>query len=201
MTDDDRDFDRPARTPSRWPAAVGVVLVVGGIGGLGYWYYEKVETQRRAAAAVREEARRDEEREWAEAEVARAARRVTVADAGALAGNLLAPAAPPRTPAETRQLADRLSKQLVGTWRGTTTDGAAREVEYRADGTFRDAVTGGSAARTLAGTWTAATPTGTRVLKVERTGGGPAAVRVTFEGDELVHDGDRPGVADVLRKP
>lgn len=103
-------------------------------------------------------------------------------------------------PAETRELTETLSKRLVGVWTGTQADGGMRRVEYKANGTFTDAVTGGKSPREQAGTWKAAAPIGTRGLKLDRTGGGRSPVRVTFEDDELVHDGDAPGDSVVLRK-
>lgn len=105
----------------------------------------------------------------------------------------------PRNPGETQQLTTKLTGQLAGAWEGKLADGGTRRVEYRANGTFTDTVTGGSAPREQTGTWKA-TLVGSKGLKLDRTGGGRTPVRVTFEGDELIHDGDAPGVSVVLRK-
>ncbi len=169
--------------------ALVAVLVLIPVGGVAVWAYQQRVEAGRLAQRARDESFAAEDRAWDERRLARlrADRRAELA---ALPGRLAdALALPPRV-AEAR--AAELGKGVVGTWRG-----GPREVEYRADGTFRDAVAGG---REWVGTWAVARLTGTRVLHLARTGGGPAAVRMTLEGDELIHD-DEPGRATVLRRP
>ena len=89
------------------------------------------------------------------------------------------------TPKQVQETTTNLTRRLVGVW-----ESAGREVEYRAEGTFRDGL--------LEGTWKAAGVSGTKVLKVERSAG-RSPVRITFEGDELIHD-DGAGMSSVLRK-
>ncbi|MBX9623691.1 MAG: hypothetical protein K2X82_07740, partial [Gemmataceae bacterium] len=165
-----------ARGPGFAPLAVALVAAVG----LGGYAWVQVRRQDRA--------RDEEQRARLEAEVAAdraAARRPPdLAAVGAGLGALLPVAETPDNPKPVR---DRLAAELVGVWAG-----GGREVEYRADGTYRDG--------DLAGTWKAVGLTGTRVLTVERTGGGPARVRVTFEGDELLHDGPGVGTVTALRR-
>jgi len=93
-----------------------------------------------------------------------------------------------------------LTGRLAGSWRADLGNGVTQRVEYRADGTYTDTVTGGDRARQLMGTWKVAGLVGTKGLKLTRTGGGRPQVNVVFEGDELVHDADEPGVTAVFRK-
>ena len=58
---------------------------------------------------------------------------------------------------------------------------------------------GAADGRGWAGTWAVERLGGTRVLHVRRTGGGPGVVRVSVEGDELIHDTE-PGRAAALRR-
>jgi hypothetical protein len=179
VTPDDADeYDpRPGRR-GRGPGLVPLAVAAVAAAGLGGYAWLQVARQDRARA--------EERLARAEAEEAadRAARKpVALGDVVGGAAGLLA-AGPPADPGP---VTDRLRTELVGVWAG-----GGREVEYRADGTYRDGE--------LAGTWEPAGLTGTKVLTVRRTGGGPARVRVTFEGDELLHDGPGPGVVTVLRR-
>lgn len=177
---DDRS-DRPARDPN--PGLVPLLLAAVAAAGLGGYAWVQVQRQDRARA---EEQLARAEAEAAAAEAAERAadrRREPPGPAGGLAAFLPLSV----TPADAGPVRDRLAKELVGVWAG-----GGREVEYRADGTFRDGP--------LAGTWKPAGLTGTKVLTVERAGGGPARVRVTFEGGELLHGGGEPGTVDVLRR-
>jgi uncharacterized Zn finger protein (UPF0148 family) len=101
-------------------------------------------------------------------------------------------ATPPADSAEGKKLQESLRQKLVGVWEGTTPGGATRRVEYKADGTFTDSE------KDQSGKWQVAGLIGTKGLKLDRGGKGP--VRVVFEDDELVHDGDAPGESVVLRK-
>jgi hypothetical protein len=169
--------------------ALVAVLILLPVGVVAVWAYQRQVEAVRLEQRARDEAFADEDRAWDERRLARdrADRRAALA---ALPGRVADAFALPPAVAERR--AAELGKAVVGTWRGGT-----REVEYRADGTFRDAVTG---RREWVGTWAVARLTGTRVLHLTRAGGGPAAVRLTIEGDELIHD-DEPGRATVLRRP
>lgn len=183
--------------PERGGFAVYVVaaaVVLAATAGLvGVTYYRKAEAERA------------EKRARMEAEIAAdraaAARRGWDAELAALPDRL-PPGVLPGVPLPVNQVEGRtaeLSRKLVGVWRGPAAGGGVRAVEYRADGTFRDAVTGGPAPREWAGEWAARGASGARVLRVARTGGGPDVVGVSVEGDELVHD-DEPGRAVVLRR-
>ena len=173
---DDTDYVPPRRVGWGVPALVGVLVLGAGLGYAGW--REKRQREQHRLAAARAAA--------ADAEAARAAARRDPAGGGGMLGGLLPLAV---TPADPRPVMDRLGTALVGVWAG-----GGREVEYRADGTFRDG--------DLSGTWKVAGLAGTKVLALERTGGGPARVRVTFEGDELLHDGPEAGTVLVLkRKP
>jgi hypothetical protein len=107
---------------------------------------------------------------------------------------------PPANSPDALRIRDELGRKLAGVWEGKLADGGTRRIEYRGNGTFTDTVTGGSAPREQSGNWKATALVGTKGLKLDRTGGGRTPVRVTFEGDELIHDGDAPGVSVVLRK-
>ena len=174
-TDDADDFPR-RRAGWGVPVLVAVLVVGAGLGYAGWRENRQRDEARRAELVARLEAE-------AAAEAAAERRRDPLGVGGGV-GALLPLAATPDDPGP---VTDRLAKELVGVWAG-----GGREVEYRADGTYRDG--------DLAGTWEPAGLTGTKVLAVRRTGGGPARVRVTFEGDELLHDGPEAGAVDVLRR-
>jgi hypothetical protein len=146
-----------------------------------------------AAVVVADRTRAEEaERAQEAAEAAAADRRV--AEAAEVAARRPPPVGlfggptgqPALTPEQSQKTAAALAARLVGAWAG-----GGREVEYRADGTFRDGP--------LEGTWQATQARGTRVLVVRRSAG-RSPLRVAFEGDELVHDAPEPGVSHVLRK-
>ena len=175
---DDEEDERPRA--KRWLLGGFVFLLLVAVAVVGGVMY--VEAQRERAEedlAAAEEARED-----AEVQAARAMRRPPPRGERQPDGNPFFNVAPPPTAKQTAQMTAALSRRLVGVW-----EGAGREVEYRAEGTFRDGP--------LLGTWKAIGMSGTKVLKVERSAG-RSPVRVTFEGDELIHDGD--GNAVVLRK-
>lgn len=177
VADDEDAAERPRA--KRWLLGGFVFLLLGAVAVVGGVMY--VEAQRERAEedlAAAEDARED-----AEVQAARAMRRAPRAERPP-DGNPFFNVAPPPTAKQTAQLTADLGRRLVGVW-----EGAGREVEYRAEGTFRDGP--------LEGTWKASGVNGTKVLKVERSAG-RSPVRVTFEGDELIHDGD--GNAVVLRK-
>lgn len=180
--DADDEYDPRPRRRSRGPGFAPLAVALAAAVGLGGFAWLQVQRQDRARAEERAAA----ESARADALAAeRAARRPPdLAAVGAGLGALLPVAETPDNP---KPVLDRLANGLVGVWAG-----GGREVEYRADGTYRDG--------DLAGTWKAVGLTGTRVLTVERTGGGPARVRVTFEGDELLHDGPGPGAVTALRR-
>jgi len=174
--------------PRRHIALVGALILLA-VGGAAAWAYLRRAEAERVEQRARDEAFADEDRAWNEQRLARlrADRQAALAALpGRVAGAFQLP------PAAAEKRAAEMGKRLVGTWRGDT-----REVEYRADATFRDAVTDG---REWVGTWEVARLTGTRVLHLTRAGGGPEVVRLSFEGDELIHD-DTPGRATVLRRP
>lgn len=108
------------------------------------------------------------------------------------------PKSPPPSPAEAQRQIDQLRPQLIGTWKSKPGDPTVRTIEYRADGTFRDEVTGPKA-RVLEGTWEVAGVAGKKGLKLTRSGGSPP-VRTVLEGGELIHDADEPGATAVLVK-
>lgn len=172
---DDPDYRPPRRFGWGVPALVAVLVLGAGLGYAGW--RENRQRERHQLEAARADAQ-------AAAEAARDAARRRDTTGGGMFGGLVPLAV---TPADPRPVMDRLGTALVGVWAG-----GGREIEYRADGTFRDGE--------QSGTWKAAGLTGTKVLAVERTGGGPARVRVTFEGDELLHDGPEPGTVLVLRR-
>lgn len=169
--------------------AAGGVLVLAAAGAAGYAYHLRTEAEA-FERKVRADAELAEEQKAWERARRQAAREELAAVPAGLVRMLPGVAVPP---ADAAKHAAALKQRILGVWRGGT-----REVEYRADGTFRDVVTG-PGAREWAGTWTAESATGTRVLRVARAGGGPAVVTVTVEGDELIHD-DGTGAATVLRK-
>jgi hypothetical protein len=185
--------DPPRRGPGLAIVICVALLVVAG-GAVGVVAFNRREAAQQAEVRARREAELAAQ-QAADDEAfanARAAWRDFLA---ALPAPLVTNPLPPEL-AEKR--AAELRADLVGTWRGGGAAGGTREVEYRADGTFRDAVTG-PGAREWRGEWAVIGPSGRRVLRVTRSGGGPDSVKLAFEGDELVHD-DEPGVATVLRR-
>jgi hypothetical protein len=176
-------------------AAVGLGIAAAVV--VGFLYFARMREQQRAhqdALVAEERAVMAEEQHARE----RAAGRVDLAALPAAIPGLF-PAGGPLPPDVAAKQAAELGQKAIGVWRGPGPDGGTREVEYRADGTFRDAVTGGPAPREWAGTWEVVGTRGTRVLRVARLGGGPMAVQLSFEGDELIHDAE-PGRATVLRR-
>jgi hypothetical protein len=181
---DDEDDDEPQPRSKAWLYA-GAFFVLAGFAVVGLTAYVQQQRER----ADEEQIAAEEEREAAERRAARAARPNGFGKGGPFVApppNLRFDATRP-TP---EQIA-ALSKRLVGVWR-TAAPEPPREVEYRADGSFRDGK--------LDGTWKATGALGARVLTVERSAG-RSPLRVTFEGDELIHDGEEPGTSAVLRKP
>lgn len=182
---DEEDADEQPRSKQWMFGAVAVLLLLG-LAVVGAVRYVEQQRERAEEEQLAAEMARDD----AERQAARAARAPRPFPAkGTPPPNPFF--APPREPSpkETKEAIARLSKRLVGVWRA---DGPApREVEYRAEGTFRDGP--------LEGTWKAVGVNGPKVLKLERSAG-RSPVRVTFEGDELLHDGEEPGVSAVLRK-
>lgn len=180
------DEELPAeRRSSTWllGAAVLVVVAVIGVG-----VYAAVVMADRARAEQMEAEREAQAARQAEQKAALQAKMAKAANRDGQGGNPLAGllGAGQMNPAQAKQAADALAGKLVGTWAGN-----GREVEYKADGTFRDGA--------LAGTWKAVAAKGTKVLTVERSAG-RSPLRVTFEGDELIHDAAEAGVSHVLRK-
>lgn len=181
-------------------AAAGVAGMVV-LGGAAFYFVRSQEHARRADA-------RAVEARWMAEEIQAKADRARFAhahDVGLDDPQVFPPGllpfvpAPPLDPGEAGARIDALADQLLGVWTGPGADGGARVVEYRDDGTFRDVVRGGTAPRRWSGTWTVERLVGTRGLRLTRTGGGPEAVRVAFERNELIHD-DTPGRATVLRQ-
>ncbi|HJZ54150.1 MAG TPA: hypothetical protein VKE74_04300 [Gemmataceae bacterium] len=181
--------------PGRVVLVVLLVILLAGGGALGFLWYQRQAEAERAQAEQAEAEARERERERELKKPSAPSKSLDLGRAGAMLDALAGRSK--RSSAEPQQTSARLSSQLVGTWR--TKPGAAPErvIEYRSDGTYRDALAGG---RTLEGTWKVAGASGQKVLKVERTGGGPSPVRVTFEDGELIHDGDEPGSTSVLVK-
>jgi uncharacterized Zn finger protein (UPF0148 family) len=99
--------------------------------------------------------------------------------------------------AEGKQLTDSLSKKLIGTWEGTGGDGTKHTVTYQ-PGTYKHETVGKGKGSLSEGTYQVSGLIGTKGLKLRR--GGDPAVKVVFEGDELLHDTDTPGETVVLRK-
>jgi endogenous inhibitor of DNA gyrase (YacG/DUF329 family)/type II secretory pathway pseudopilin PulG len=185
--DDDEDTEEQPRS-KRWMIGAVALLVLVGLAVVGAMSYverqrERAEEEQLAAEMAREAAEHQERR-------AQQARPFPRRGPMKEAGPPLNPFFGPPTAKDLKETTDELSKRLVGVWRAGGSE-PVREVEYRADGTFRDGP--------LEGTWKAAGVSGSKVLKVERSAG-RSPVRVTFEGDELLHDGDEPGVSLVLRK-
>lgn len=189
---DDEDEEQPRS--KRWMAGAMALLVVAGLAVMGVMSYVQAQRERAEEELLAREEAREQAREKAEREAGRAAfaaRGLPPRGPGAKAApptDLFFPRPP--TAKETKEAIDGLSSRLVGVWQ-TAAPEPPREVEYRADGTFRDGP--------LEGTWKAVGVSGSKVLKVERSAG-RSPVRVTFEGDELLHDGDAAGVSLVLRK-
>lgn len=182
--EEETDDERPR---SKW-WVVGVlgVLVLAGLGVMGVMRY--VERQRERAEEEQLAAELD--RDAAERQAVRAMRAEGFGKRGREAppqNPLFAPSRPP-TAEQTKQTVAELSKRLVGVWRSAA---PPVEVEYRADGSFRDGP--------LIGTWKATTARGPKVLVVERSAG-RSPVRITFEGDELIHDSEEVGTSVVLRR-
>lgn len=171
--------------------ALVAVLILIPVGAVAVWAYQQRVEAERLAQRARDESFAEEDRAWNRRRIARlqAERRAEIA---ALPARVADAVVPPLPPAVAEKRAAELGKQLIGVWVG-----GGRTVEYHPDGTFRDAVDGG---REWAGTWEVARLSGTRVLHLTRAGGGPAAVRLTIEGNEVIHD-DEPGRAVVLRRP
>ncbi len=176
---------------------IGGALVVGAVAVAVFAYRERVRAERLARAEA--------DRASFEAEMVQMVR---VTQQRRAARELMAewPLVLPPLPGDERlppdeaaKRAGELGQKVIGVWRGPGVDGGTRVIEYRANGTFRDAVSGGPADRTWAGEWGVAGLSGTRVLRLTRAGGGPSLVRLTFEGGELVHD-DVSGRATVLRQ-
>jgi hypothetical protein len=90
-------------------------------------------------------------------------------------------------------LQTKLRAKLLGSWEGTAPDGVAHKVTYAADGKYTLDVGGKSST----GMWTATGLTGGKVLKITRGG---TSLKVVFEGAELLHDTETPGVAIVMKK-
>lgn len=181
----------------RQTVLAGVLLVLPGAGA-AVWAYRQQAEAARLEQRARDEALAEEDRAWDRRRLARLRADREAALAALPARVAEAFAADPLPPAAAERRAAELGMRVVGAWRGPHPDGGTREVEYRADGTFRDAVTG-AGAREWVGTWAVARLTGTRVLHLTRGGGGPASIKMTVEGDELIHD-DEPGRATVLRR-
>jgi hypothetical protein len=103
-------------------------------------------------------------------------------------------------PADAQRLRAELGKKLVGTWRADLGNGAVQVIEYRADGTFKDSLTGASGGRETSGSYQIAGLIGTRGLRLDRPIGSRNQVEAIFEGDELIHDTDDPAVSGVFRR-
>ncbi len=172
--------------------AVLVLIPAGGAALLAY--QRRVEAEQAERRALLEAELAQEQQLWEREQAAR--RRAEIAALPAALPGLMPGVID--QPADAEKLGDELGKKAVGVWHGTGHAGGVRAVEYRVNGTFRDVVTG-AGAREWAGTWTVAGATGTRLLRLTRQGGGPVTVRLSFEGDELIHD-DEPGRATVLRR-
>ncbi|MBN9517206.1 hypothetical protein J0H58_01595 [bacterium] len=185
--------DAPRRSLRLWGLIPVLVLIPAG-GAALFAYQRHVEAERAERRALLEAELAAEQRVWEEQQAARRRAEITALPA-ALPG--LMPGVIDQ-PADAERLGDELRKKVVGVWRGTGHAGGTREVEYHADGTFRDRMTG-AGAREWSGLWAVDGATGTRVLRITREGGGPTTVRLSFEGDELIHD-DEPGRATVLRR-
>lgn len=167
-------------------------LILLAVGGVAVWAYRQRVEAERLEQRARDEALADADRAWDERRLIRL-RADRQAELAALPGRVVnAFAADPLPPAVAEKRAAEMGKQVVGVWVG-----GGRTIEYHPNGTFRDAATGG---RECAGTWAVARLTGTRVLHLTRTGGGPGLVKMTIEGNELIHD-DEPGTVSVLRRP
>ena len=181
------DEDDPPPRSKSWLVA-GAVLVLIGLGVVGVARYAEQQRER----AEEEQLAAEMERERAEARAARGNRADLLKKFGprdAPPPNLFDFARAP-SPAQTKETTAALSKQLVGVWR-TAAPEPPREVEYKADGSFRDGE--------LSGTWKAVGVRGSKVLTLERSAG-RSPLRVTFEGDELIHDGAEAGASVVLRR-
>ena len=88
-------------------------------------------------------------------------------------------------------------KKLLGRWEGTAADGSLHKIGYQDNGQFTHEVSGGGKGSTSAGTWSISGLVGTRGVKINR---GTVALKVVFEGDELLHDTTTPGETVVLKK-
>ena len=106
------------------------------------------------------------------------------------------PGPPPRS--ETRTYV-RDKEGVKGTIRRRRDDGREEVIEYRADGTFKDSLTG-AAARETSGSYQIAGLIGDRGLKLDRPIGTRNQAKAFFEGDELIHSTDDPSVEGVFRR-
>lgn|GEM_PF-1488218 len=96
------------------------------------------------------------------------------------------------SPESKKRIAD-LRQKLVGTWHGAGPDGAMHVVTYQANGQFTHTVNG----QATNGKWDVTKLVGGKVLRLSR---GTANLKVAFEGDDLLHDTETPGVSVVLKK-
>ena len=110
------------------------------------------------------------------------------------------PLAVPQTPAQIAERTAKLSQKLIGTWEGTSSDGATHRIEYRADMTFSHTIQGGAEPGTTMGKYVVTGLIGNKVLTLARPLGTGNMIKVTFEDDELIHDTATPGESIILRK-
>ncbi len=185
-TDTVDEFPRPRRPFPLGPVILVVVLILCVAAGVyGYRQNQRAEETRRAAL----------EESMREAEAAarnRTGNGGATPDLGASAAVLTA-----LTGGSKAAPIESLKPKLIGVWKSKPGESPVRIIEYRADGTYRDEA--GKAK--LVGTWTVTEARGQKVLVIERSGGGRSPLRVTFESNELLHDGPEPGQTTVLVRP
>ena len=112
---------------------------------------------------------------------------------GTIGGLNIPGGAPLADSPEGKQLLATLRAKLIGSWEGTAPDGAVHKLTYEAGGKF----TLDAGGKSTNGMWNAEGIVGGKVLKITR---GTATFKVVFEGDDLLHDTETPGVAVVLKK-
>jgi len=99
-----------------------------------------------------------------------------------------------------KELTEKYTAALVGTWSADLGNGVTEELTYTADGTYTATLKGPMPAG-AGGKYVVLEVIGTQVLKIELHGGDkPRTVKVVFADDELLHPSLQPGITGVFRK-